>query len=277
VIDRLLVVRKPSKKKIAEIFVTVLTAISVVVILIDHVYNLTESQRLAIYVFDSIVVLILAIDFYKRMKSSNGTSTKFILKHWYEIPAMIPIFVFDIAGLQTLLGAGLRSVRLIRLFRLLQLFFRTTEIFRESKFLYLITFSAGAIIIGAVAEYIVESPIRDAKITSLADAFWWAMATVTTVGYGDVYPITTEGRIIGSLIMIGGIAIIGIFISTLGAILTESRLKVKRDASPKLANEAKELIKKKIDELEKLDEEDLNTLMAMISSLNNALKKSLIS
>ena len=95
------------------------------------------------------------------------------------------------------------------------------------------------------------------------------MATVTTVGYGDVYPITTEGRIIASIVMIVGIAILGIFISTLGATLIESRLKEKKYATPKLANQAKELIKMKIDELEKLDADDLNTLMAMIKSIND--------
>ena len=146
--------------------------------------------------------------------------------------------------------------------------------FRESRFLYLMTFAAGAIIAGAIGEYIVESPVKDAKITSIGDAFWWAMATVTTVGYGDVYPVTTGGRIIASIVMIVGIAILGIFISTLDATLIESRLKEKKYTTPKLANQAKELIKKKIDELEKLDADDLNTLMAMIKSINDTSQRS---
>ena len=51
------------------------------------------------------------------------------------------------------------------------------------------------------------------------------MVTVTTVGYGDIYPITAGGRIIGSFLMITGIAILGVLISTLGAGLVESRIK----------------------------------------------------
>ena len=260
--------------KTFEVLVSVLTAVSVVVILIDYTANLTEEQRLIIYIFDSGVVIILALDFYKRMKSSNDRKSRFILKHCYELPAMVPIFVFDIIGTQALLGAAFRGIRLVRLFRLLQLLFRTMTIFRESRFLYLMTFAAGAIITGAIGEYIVESPVKDSKITSIGDAFWWAMATVTTVGYGDVYPVTTEGRIIASIVMIVGIAILGIFISTLGATLIESRLKEKKYTTPKLANQAKELIKKKIDELEKLDADDLNTLMAMIKSINDISKSS---
>jgi hypothetical protein len=48
---------------------------------------------------------------------------------------------------------------------------------------------------GAVAEYIIELSIKVAKIAMSGDAIWWGMATVTTVRYGDVYPVTTEGRI----------------------------------------------------------------------------------
>ena len=75
------------------------------------------------------------------------------------------------------------------------------------------------------------------------------MATATTVGYGDVYPVTLEGRIIASIVMIIGIAILGIFISTLGASLIESRLKGKRHAKSNMTNEVKEMIKDKIDQL----------------------------
>jgi len=74
--------------------------------------------------------------------------------------------------------------------------------------------------------------------------------------------------------MIVGVAIIGIFISTLGATITESRLKAKKQLAPKLANQAKELIKDRIDKLENLDDEDVNTLVAMIKSLNSTLHKS---
>ncbi|MDH3191774.1 MAG: ion channel, partial [Nitrosopumilus sp.] len=45
--------------------------------------------------------------------------------------------------------------------------------------------------------YLIESPHKDAQITNLIDAFWWVSATVTTVGYGDVVPITETGRILG--------------------------------------------------------------------------------
>lgn len=75
----------------------------------------------------------------------------------------------------------------------------------------------------------VESGNPDSKIRNLGDAFWWAIVTVTTVGYGDIYPVTTEGKIIASILMIIGIGVPGIFISTFGAALVESRLKMRKN------------------------------------------------
>src|SRR5919199_4919298 len=135
--------------RIFELFVTIITAISVIMILDDYIYKLSSDQKLTLYIFDFIVVIILAVDFYIRMKASNQ-GLRFILKHWYEIPAMPPLFVFTLIESYTVFGAAARSVRLIRLFRLIHLFFRSTTIFAHTRFLYLIVFTSFAIIIGAI-------------------------------------------------------------------------------------------------------------------------------
>ncbi len=95
------------------------------------------------------------------------------------------------------------------------------------------------------------------------------MVTVTTVGYGDVYPVTFEGRVIATIIMIIGIAILGILISTLGAQFIESKIKNQRR---KDENNIKLLIKDKIDRLEGLQSEEIVTLLNLISNLHGELK-----
>jgi hypothetical protein len=100
-----------------ELFVTIITAISVIMILDDYVYKLSAAQKVAIYIFDFIVVVILAVDFYIRMRASNE-GLRFILKHWYEIPDMLPLFVFSLIESYTVVGAAARTIRLIRLFDL---------------------------------------------------------------------------------------------------------------------------------------------------------------
>ena len=168
--------------KKTELFVSVITLASVIVILIPSVYPLTSTELDIIYIFDLIVVVILGADFYKRLRES-GQGSRFLLTHCYEIPAMLPLILF--AALEqdpSFIGAAIRSLRPIRLFRLVQLFFRTLKFFEGRRILYIIVFSAMAVTLGAVAEYLVESTDPEAKITDIGDAFWWAIVTVTTVG-----------------------------------------------------------------------------------------------
>src|SRR3712207_5748625 len=208
-----------------ETAVTVLVAVSVILIIIDYVYNLSTEQKYFVYIFDIAIVSVLIADFYRRLRASGQAYGYFILKHWYEIPAMLPVVVFALLETHTVIGAAMRGTGLIPIFRILRLFHRTTTIFKESKVAYLIAFSSGSIIIGAFAEFIVESPHLDSKITNFGEALWWAIVTVTTVGYGDVYPVTVEGKIISAFLMVVGIGVLGIFISTFGAALIESRLR----------------------------------------------------
>jgi len=124
------------------------------------------------------------------------------------------------------------------------------------------------VIVGSgIGIYLIESPHEDAQITTLVDAFWWVSATVTTVGYGDVVPVTEEGRIMGIGLMFVGISIIGAFISALGAKLVGSRLK-KRET---VEHDAKSLIIKKISEIERLEKHEVDLLINMLKDLHDEL------
>jgi voltage-gated potassium channel len=252
-----------------EIFINIITAVSVLIIVVQYLFSLTSIQLSIVYVFDLFVVIILAVDFSNRaIKSKQGL--KYVLRHWYELPAMIPLFIFNvIEGVENSIVAILRLIRLIRL---IQLFFRSLRVLHgKNKFVYIILFSFSSISIGAVLGYLFESPNPDSNINNIGDAFWWAIATVTTVGYGDVYPVTAEGRIVGSLLMIIGIAILWVFISTVGIALRDH--KIDNMEKMTLEDETKTIIKLKIDNLEQLEKGELDLLLSMISNLHQNMHK----
>jgi voltage-gated potassium channel len=131
----------------------------------------------------------------------------------------------------------------------------------------LLTISILVVISSGISIYLIESPHEDAQITNLVDAFWWVSATVTTVGYGDVVPVTEVGRMMGIGLMFVGISIIGAFISALGARLVNSRLR-KRET---VEYAAKSLIIKKISEIERLEKHEVDLLINMLKNLHDEL------
>jgi voltage-gated potassium channel len=138
----------------------------------------------------------------------------------------------------------------------------------NNRLLYIVAVSAMAVSGGAIGLFLVEGSIPDSKITNLGDAFWLAIVTITTVGYGDIYPVTVEGKIIACILMIFGIAILGLLISTFSASFIESRF------APKLNLEkSKKAINEKICKLELLNKDEYSSLISSINTLYNDLRK----
>lgn len=129
------------------------------------------------------------------------------------------------------------------------------------------------IFFGGIAVYLTEHKHQGANITKLSDAFWWAIVTIATVGYGDYYPVTAAGRAIAIFIMLSGIGIFALFVSMLAQRRleqAESRLKSKTELqSSLLGHETKRAIKNKIDGIEKLSEKDFETFIIMLKNLRS--------
>ena len=131
------------------------------------------------------------------------------------------------------------------------------------------------IIFGGIGVYLAEYKHQDANITNLGDAFWWAIVTITTVGYGEFFPLTFVGRAIGVLVMFSGIGIVVIIVGIISQKRIkglESMLKSKTEVRQRLfGDETKTDIIDKIEGIEKLTEEDFDKLFIKMKSLRRTL------
>jgi len=122
------------------------------------------------------------------------------------------------------------------------------------------------VIFGAMVMFYLESGHPDSEIDSWLDAIWWAAATVTTVGYGDLVPVTDAGRIIAIFYMFFGVTVLGISLSVLA-----TRYYKQKFEDSKQINHGQKLILEKINDLEKNQEKLQSDLRDLIEKLKNKI------
>lgn len=115
-----------------------------------------------------------------------------------------------------------RPLRLLRLVAVLSVLNRTgADTLRGRVVTYVAGGTAVLVVVGALAVTEAERADPDATITHLGDGLWWALTTMTTVGYGDRYPVTATGRFVAVALMIGGVALVGVVTATIASWLVE--------------------------------------------------------
>ena len=115
-----------------------------------------------------------------------------------------------------------RPLRLLRLVTLLSVLHRTVgETLRGRVVTYVAGSAVLLVFVGALAVLDVEQNAPDAKIVTFGDAAWWAITTITTVGYGDLFPVTPIGRMVAAALMMSGIAVLGVVTASIASWLVQ--------------------------------------------------------
>ncbi|MEJ8574281.1 cyclic nucleotide-gated ion channel [Microbaculum marinum] len=129
-----------------------------------------------------------------------------------DLIALVPFFVVHVAGTDMRALAMLRLLRFLKLARYSPGLSSLVEAIRAERHGLVACFVVlcGGIVIAASAMYAAEGAVQPDKFGSIPEAMWWAVATITTVGYGDVVPVTSIGQIIGGFTMIAGILMLAL-------------------------------------------------------------------
>lgn len=173
--------------------------------------------------YDTFICLIFLVDFYLTLRASPRKSDYFIKQRgWLDLLGSIPSFgVFRFGALLRLARLS-RFVRIIRLLRQEEKKQLVADLIRNrSQYAGVFTVLLILVVLMVTSVLVLqfESISPDANIHTGWDAFWYSMVTITTVGYGDRYPVTIAGRITAMFIMIAGVGIIGALASILSSFL----------------------------------------------------------
>ena len=132
---------------------------------------------------------------------------------------------------------------------------------------YLLFVAAGVIVAGSFVIFSVESQHPNSQINTMLDAVWWTAATVTTVGYGDIVPVTDAGKIIAIFFMFFGIGVLGLFLSVLGTQFYKRRI----ENEGKEVSHAQKLILDRMNDLEKNQEKLQKELKDLVDNLKGKI------
>lgn len=207
-------------------------------------FNVSPQVYTLIVYFDLCVVLIMIPEFVYRYWKADDKK-QFMRSNWTDIIGMIPeILVGPISTV-------FRYFRLIRIIKILALFKKEIrhilELIHKTKIDYGIFILLLILLSSATVLFLVEFGVNE-NINSFDDAFWYLLVTITTVGYGDIYPKTDAGRVIGTIIMFTGIG----FMSFLTATITSSIVKSNNDNKSDELHDKLDKLHSEIDELKEI-------------------------
>lgn len=176
--------------------------------------GLSQGWHTALRIADYVIWALFVIEFFVRVGLAHGRA-RYVLRHLPDLAMLALPF--------------LRALRVLRLIPLLRALNRwVADSLRGRVVVYGSTTAVLLVFTGALAELDAERHHAGATITTFGAALWWTCVTITTVGYGDYVPVTTEGRFVAVGVMIGGVMLVGAVTASFATWLID-RLRVQEE------------------------------------------------
>ena len=213
--------------RVFALVIQALIILSLISFSVETLPGLDEEIHRILRLFEIATVAIFTLEYLLRLLVSRG-KLSFVFS-FYGIIDLLAILPFYITT-----GLDLRSIRVVRLMRLFRLFKlvryskaiqRFHHAFRVAREELVLFFSVAAILLYAssVGIYYFESNAQPEAFGSIFHSLWWAVVTLTTLGYGDVYPITVGGRIFTFFVLMVGLGIVAVPTGIMASALSQAR------------------------------------------------------
>lgn len=216
-----------------QYLIQVLIVLSLIAFAVETIPTLDPNFRRYLYWFEVFTVMVFTTEYVLRVILTRPVA-KYIFSFMgiVDLVSILPFYLSTGLDLRTI-----RALRLLRLFRMFKLvryssvmkrYNRAFNIAKEE----LIVFGAAALIIfylASVGIYFFENEAQPQNYGSVFSSMWWAVATLTTVGYGDVYPITAGGRIFTFFVLITGLGVVAVPTGLIASALSQARDEEKED------------------------------------------------
>ncbi len=201
----------------AAIGVLVLT--SIFALMVETLPDLTPGTRRALDCFEAVIATVFALEYAARCWLAGAPGGWRGRLRWMVSPIALLDLLAVASGLVALTGAQVDATRLLRMARLLRLIRlpRYTEAVatlgrvvwaKRGELMVIGMLVATLLLVFAVGIHHAEHEAQPERFISAFDGLWWSVITLTTIGYGDVYPMTTVGRIIGACAALLGVGLI---------------------------------------------------------------------
>lgn len=210
-------VRNPSW----ELFVLALTIVSLVNIVLV-VLPLDDDSRNVVLVVDATLCLVFLADFLYRLRTAESKRGYMRRAGWLDLLGSLPLPVVRVARIPRLV----QSVIVIRRHGARRLWIDFVRERAQGAMYVVLLLVVLVLEFASMGILAAERGAGDENIRTASDALWWGYVTITTVGYGDRFPVTTEGRIVGIVLLTIGVGLFGTFTAFIANVfLTPRRLR----------------------------------------------------
>lgn len=210
-----------------DIFIGALIILTLIAYSVETIPGLSEETYRFLRYFEYFTIGIFTIEYLLRIAVA-GNKLRFLFSFFglVDLLAILPFFIAPGLDLRTI-----RSLRLVRAFVIFKLvryskairrFERAVVIAREELVLFTVVATI-FLYIAAVGIYQFENKAQPEKFSSVFESLWWAVSTLTTVGYGDVYPITVGGKIFTFFVLLIGLSVIAVPAGVMATALMQAR------------------------------------------------------